>query len=79
MIQAAEDDWDLLGVPANKTIKLGFSKSPVLDADELARIDSTHVYEVLRNVGNDTKKITALKPLTEHVKSMNAVTLFVSF
>ncbi|KAF9477933.1 hypothetical protein BDN70DRAFT_896145 [Pholiota conissans] len=76
MAQAAEDDWDLLGVPANKMIKLGYNKSPVLDANELTSIDSTHVYEVLRNIGNDTKKIAALKPLTEHVKSMNAVTLF---
>ncbi|KAF8968101.1 hypothetical protein BDZ97DRAFT_1800866 [Flammula alnicola] len=61
----------------NTTLQLGSSKSTVFNAEELGNVDATHVYEELRNIGHDPKKITALKPLTEQVKSMNAVTLYV--
>lgn len=74
-MQAAEDDWDLLAVPPDRTLSLGYGKSPILDANELANIHSTRVYEALRSIGHDSKKITGSKALTEQVKSMNAVTL----
>lgn len=74
-IQAAEDDWDLLGVPPDRTLSLGLGKSPILDAAGLQAIDSGRLYEALRNIGRDTKKVNVMKPLSEQVKSMNAVTL----
>ena len=74
-MQAAEDDWDLLAVPSNRTLNLRYSQSPIVDSDELANIDSTRVYEALRSIGHDNKKVAASRVLTEQVKSMNAVTL----
>ncbi|KAF9036223.1 hypothetical protein BJ165DRAFT_1507346 [Panaeolus papilionaceus] len=73
----ADDDWELLAVPADKTIKLGVSKTPVFDSDEVGLLNPDHAYEVLSDIGNDTRIELALKPLTEQVKSVNAVTLYV--
>ncbi|KAF8149974.1 hypothetical protein B0H34DRAFT_731963 [Crassisporium funariophilum] len=75
MLQAAEDDWDLSSVPATKTLKLGPSRSPVFDCEDLSYINPDHAYQMLHNLGQETKKVV-MKPITEQVKSVNAVTLF---
>ncbi|KDR76200.1 hypothetical protein GALMADRAFT_247459 [Galerina marginata CBS 339.88] len=75
-LQAAEEDWDLLAVPSNKVVKLGAAESPVFDPEDLVFVNASRAYDVLRGVGRDIKKSAALKPLTEQVKSVNAVTLF---
>ncbi|KAF8808728.1 hypothetical protein BYT27DRAFT_7188692 [Phlegmacium glaucopus] len=73
-LQAAEDDWDLLCVPANKTLNVG-GTTPVFDSNKLLHLTSEQAYGVLQDIGREAKK-PALKPITEQVKSMNAVTLF---
>jgi hypothetical protein len=73
-LQAAEDDWDLLCVPANKTSNIGRTRSPVFDSNKLLHITAEQAYGVLHDIGRETKKVT-LKPITEQVKSVNAVTL----
>ena len=78
LLQSAEDDWELLGVPESRTVKLGASNSPVFDARELSCINPNHAYEVLRGIDCNIKRITGTRPLTEQVKSINAVTLWVS-
>ena len=77
-LQAAEDDWDLLSVPADKTLNIGETRSPVFDSNKLLHISSEQAYRVLHDIGRETKKVT-LKPVTEQVKSVNAVTLYVFF
>ena len=75
-LQAAEDDWDLLCVPADKTLNIGGTRSPVFDSNKLLHITSEQAYRVLHDIGRETKKV-ALKPITEQVKSVNAVTLYI--
>lgn len=76
MRQGAEDDWDLLAVPAQQTLRLGLGTSPVVDAEDVEKVDPTNSYQALRAIGREVKKAaTPLKPLTERVKSMNAATL----
>lgn len=77
MRQGAEDDWDLLAVPVQRTLGLGSGISPVINSGDVEKSDSTHVYQSLRGIGRELKKTEAhpLKPLTERVKSMNAATL----
>jgi len=74
-LQAAEDDWDLLCVPADKTLNIGRTRSPVFDSNKLLHITSEQAYGIFQDVGRETKKVT-LKPVTEQIKSVNAVTLF---
>ncbi|KAF9557425.1 hypothetical protein CPC08DRAFT_50077 [Agrocybe pediades] len=76
MLQVAEDDWDLLAVPNHRVIRFGASKSPVFDASDLASADSAHVFQALCGIGHEEDKEALTKPLTEQVKSVNAVTLF---
>jgi len=78
LLQSAEDDWELLGVPESRTLKLGASESPVFDSQELSCINPNHAYKVLRGIDRNIKTITGTRPLTEQVKSINAVTLWVS-
>jgi hypothetical protein len=47
---AAEDDWELLGVPANRTVFLNSAKTPVMSADALSRVEPWKAFEVIRNV-----------------------------
>jgi hypothetical protein len=75
-LQAAEDDWDLLCVPADKTLNIGGTRSPVFDSSKLLHITSEQAYGVLHDFDHETKKVT-LKPITEQVKSVNAVTLYI--
>lgn len=75
-LQAAEDDWDLLCVPANKTLNIGGTRSPVFDSNKLLHLTPEQAYGVLQDIGRETKKAT-LKPITEQVKSVNTVTLYV--
>jgi hypothetical protein len=75
-LQAAEDDWDLLSIPADKTLNIGGTRSPLFDSNRLVHISSEQAYKVLRDIGRETKKVT-LKPITEQVKSVNAVTLYI--
>lgn len=76
MLHAAEDDWELLGVPSTKVINLGARKSVIFEPDELSLVSAA---QIIRGVGRDARKIAASKPLTEQVKSVNAVTLCVAF
>ena len=73
-LQAAEDDWDLLCVPADKTLSIDGTGSPVFDSNKLLHVTSEQAYEVLQDIGRETKKAT-LKPITEQVMSVNTVTL----
>ncbi|CAA7266845.1 unnamed protein product [Cyclocybe aegerita] len=75
-LQSAEDDWDLLAVPADRILKLGTGKSIVFDSQRLQDVKPSNAHDVLSCIGRETKKVTASKPLTEQVKSVNAVTLF---
>ena len=75
-LQAAEDDWDLLCVPADKTLNISGSRSPVFDSNKLLHVSSEQAYGLLQDIGRETKKVT-LKPITEQVKSVNAVTLYI--
>jgi len=76
--QAAEDDWDLLAVPPQKTLKIDRGNSPVFDSEELVNVKASDVYHALTSVGDDGKKIGGpQKPLTEQIKSVNAVTMYV--
>jgi hypothetical protein len=77
MRQGAEDDWDLLAVPAQQTLRLSLGTSPVIDAEDVEKVDATHAYQSLRSIEREVKKTGAPspKPLTERVKSMNAATL----
>jgi hypothetical protein len=77
MRQAAEDDWDLLGVPANRTLQVG-GKSSVIDSEATSGIKPLRAYELLSSIGDETKKCSPHRPLTEKIKSVNAVTLYVS-
>ena len=74
-LQAAEDDWDLLCVPADKTLNIDETRSPIFDSNKLLHITSEQAYGVFHDIGRETKKVT-LKPMTEQVKSVNAVTLY---
>ena len=74
--QAAEDDWDLLCIPSDKTLSIGGTRSPVFDSNKLLHITSEQAYRVLHGIGRETKRAT-LKPITEQVKSVNAVTLYI--
>ncbi|KAF9532612.1 hypothetical protein CPB83DRAFT_847066 [Crepidotus variabilis] len=76
MKQAAEDDWDLLAVPTKKVVKLGSSDSLVFDSSKLSELKPSRVYDVLYDIGHDDEDEETPKPLTEKIKSMNAVTLF---
>jgi hypothetical protein len=77
--QAAEDDWDLLGIPAISTLQLEGDTSSVIDSGNMARVKPLRVYELLSNIGDEPKKCKPPhKPLTEKIKSVNAVTLYVS-
>ncbi|KAJ3517934.1 hypothetical protein NLJ89_g182 [Agrocybe chaxingu] len=74
-LQSAEDDWDLLAVPADRILKLGTGKSIVFDSQGLQDVKPSNAHDVLSCIGHETK-ITTSKLLTEQVKSVNAVTLF---
>ena len=74
-LQAAEDDWDLLCVPSDKTLNIGGSRSPVFESNKLLHITSEQAYGVLHDIGRETKKVSLIKPITEQAKSVNAVTL----
>ena len=77
--QAAEDDWDLLGVSTTSTLHLDGGKSPVIDSGSITDVKPLRVYELLSNIGDEPKKCNPPhKPLTEKMKSVNAVTMYVS-
>ncbi len=47
---AAEDDWELLGVPADKTIFLTSDKTPISNADALSHLEPRRAFEVIHHV-----------------------------
>lgn len=76
ILQNAEDDWDLLGVPSERVLTFGTNKeSTVFTTDELIHLDPSATLETLRGIGRVSKKIDTLKPLPEQIKSVNAVKL----
>ena len=74
--QAAEDDWDRLGVPVIRTVQANGGKSPVIDGETISDMEPLHAYKLLSNIGNKAKKCNHHKPLTEKIKSVNTVTLY---
>ncbi|TFK40344.1 hypothetical protein BDQ12DRAFT_601900 [Crucibulum laeve] len=75
---AAEDDWDLLSVSADKTLHLNEgTKSPLFDSEGLLQFECLRAYHVLQGVidGSHTKK-AASKSVVEQLHSRQAVTLF---
>lgn len=74
--QAAEDDWDRLGVPAIRTLQVNGGKSPVIDSEIISDIKPLRAYELLSDIGDKHKKCSHHKPLTEKIKSVNTVTLY---
>ncbi|PPQ69079.1 hypothetical protein CVT26_003554 [Gymnopilus dilepis] len=73
MLHAAEDDWELLGVPSSRVIQPGARQSVIFEPDELSLVSAT---QIIREIRRDNRKNTTPRPLTEQVKSVNAVTLF---
>jgi len=77
--QAAEDDWDLLGISTTSTLQLDGGKSSVIDSESITDIKPQLAYELLSNIGDEHKRCNGShKQLTEKIKSVNAVTLYVS-
>lgn len=72
---AAEDDWELLGVPTNKTIFLGSEKAPVLSADALSHVESWKTFEVIRNILDSP--IQQIRAVSDNGHPVRAVTLYV--
>jgi hypothetical protein len=71
----AEDDWDLLGVPANKTVTLDSEKSPIFVADALPHIESWKVSETIDNIIDG--RLRRIKAAPDNGHSVRAVTLYV--
>ncbi|KAF5359398.1 hypothetical protein D9756_003398 [Leucocoprinus leucothites] len=72
---AAEDDWELLGVPVNRTIFLNSDKTPVMSTDALSRLESWKAFEVIRSVlDSPAQQIKATSDNNGH--PTRAVTLF---
>ncbi|KAF9444821.1 hypothetical protein P691DRAFT_796021 [Macrolepiota fuliginosa MF-IS2] len=71
---AAEDDWELLGVPANRTIVLSSNKTPVLDPGALSYIESWRVFEVVRDVLDNPFR--QIKTVSDNSHPIHAVTFF---
>jgi len=75
MLQAAEDDWDLLNVPIDQTLRLAAGDSLVFDSEKLSDLKPSKVYELLSNVGQQSKSADHTRPLTEKIK-MNPITMY---
>jgi len=76
--QAAEDDWDLLGISTTSTLQLDGGNSSVIDSESITDIKPLRVYELLSSIGDEPKKYNpSHKQLAEKIKSVNAVTLYV--
>ncbi|KAJ3562310.1 hypothetical protein NP233_g9654 [Leucocoprinus birnbaumii] len=71
---AAEDDWELLGVPASRTVYLNSDKTPIMNADALSRLEPWKAFEVIRNVLDSPAQ--QIKPASENGHPARAVTLF---
>lgn len=78
MRQAAEDDWDLLGVPVARILQLGGGKSSVIDSEAITDINPLRAFEMLSNIADESRKCNPHKPLAEKIKSVNAVAMYVS-
>lgn len=75
---AAEDDWDLLSVPATKTLYLnGDTKSPIYDGNTIQEVGPLRAHQALQRVVEHVKKPSA-RHLPEQMSSVHAVTLYVS-
>jgi hypothetical protein len=75
MRHAAEDDWELLGVPANRTVFLGSDKTPVISADEVSRLEPWRAFEVIRNVLDSPYQ--QIKAVSENGHPVRTVTMYV--
>ncbi len=75
MLQAAEDDWDLLAVPIGQTLRLLAGDSLVFDCKKVSELKPSKVYELLYNIGQQSKSVNHTKPLTEKIK-MNPMTMY---
>jgi hypothetical protein len=74
--QAAEDDLELLAIPSSKILQLRSSGSSVFNSEDLPDVKPSQAYDLLYNIGREAKKAVLSKPLTEKLKSVNAVTLY---
>lgn len=74
---AAEDDWDLLSVPANKTLYLDDDiKSPIFNGNTIRELDPLRAHHALQRVVDHVKKPSA-RHIPEQLSSVHAVTLCV--
>ncbi|KXN89107.1 hypothetical protein AN958_06308 [Leucoagaricus sp. SymC.cos] len=74
LCHAAEDDWELLAVPANRTIILNSDKTPVASADALSRLEPWKAFEVIQNVLDGPAR--QIRAASDNGHPTRAVTLF---
>lgn len=74
--QAAEDDLELLAIPAARILQFGSGGSPLFNSKELPNIKPSQAYDSLCNIGQESTKVVPSKPLSEKLMSVNAVTLY---
>lgn len=72
---AAEDDWELLGVPADKTIFLTSDKTPISNADALSHLEPRRAFEVIHHVLDSPAR--QIKTASDNGHPARAVTLYV--
>ena len=72
---AAEDDWELLGVPADKTIFLTSDKTPISNADALSHLEPCRAFEVIHHVLDSPAR--QIKTASDNGHPARAVTLYV--
>lgn len=75
MLQAAEDDWDLLNVPIDQTLRLVAGDSLVFDSEKLSALKPSKAYELLCNIGQQSKSVHHARPLAEKIR-MNPMTMY---
>lgn len=74
--QAAEDDLELLAIPPSRILQLASNGSLLFNSKDLLDVKPSQAYELLYNIGREAKKAVLSRPLTEKLKSVNAVTLY---
>ncbi len=74
--QVAEDDLELLAIPSSRILQFGSGGSLVFNSEDLSDVKPSQAYELLCNIGREAKKAVLSRPLTEKLKSVNAVTLY---
>jgi len=74
LLQAAEDDWELLAVPRHKVTRLAGRASPIFDTNQLSALYGRRAYGLLSHLSDEVDEPLS-KPLTEQLKSAKSVKL----